>query len=71
MSFSAELTKWLKKKVGHYNRLCDEPADESVCLERYWCGCTETGFYSEWEINWEELERQMDEFIKEFQKQKA
>ena len=55
------IVAWLKEKLG------DGRSDQEkhIWVEHDWCGDTEGGFYSEYSIDYEALEVEMDAWIKE------
>lgn len=56
---AAQITAWLKEHLGDGRFSHERP----YWIEHDWCGDTEGGFYSEYEIDYEVLEVEMDAWI--------
>lgn len=54
------IVDWLRKSIGEGFPL----NGNDFVIEHDWMGDTLSGFYSEYEINYEALEKEMDEWIK-------
>jgi hypothetical protein len=57
------IIEWLRQKLGE--GICDDKDNKFWIEHGYAFGSTESGFDSGYEINYDELEREMDAWIKE------
>jgi hypothetical protein len=62
VEFTKKLIEMLKGTLGEKG---DYAPDQNLWIENPWCGDTEGGFYSTYEINYDELEKVIDAWIAE------
>lgn len=60
---SKDIVAWLKKGLGSYLTVLEHPVNEALFKKQEYCGDTEGGFHTEYELDYEALEIEMDKWI--------
>ena len=54
------IVDWLRENVGNTRN----PDSDKLFIVHDWCGSTESGFWDEYELDYDKLETEMDEWIR-------